>query len=130
LISLPAILSAAILMIGCGKDKSNPISAFQPEIVNTAGAFQFQVTGATNVTTTLSYNWDNAQSQVTVDHSTAMTAGAATVTIFDADSTQVYASGLLASGTDQSSSGTPGTWIIRVVFSDFDGTVNFRVEPL
>lgn len=117
-----------ILMTGCGSN--NPVSAFEPEIINNADAFQFQITGGSNVSTTLSYQWNNTNTQATIDHSTALTAGSAAVTIFDADSNQVYTSGLLTSGNETSGSGTAGAWTITVVFADFDGTVNFRVEKL
>lgn len=127
-------MGIAVLMIalaGCGSDnKNNPIAAFQPEVINNADAFQFQITDATNVTTTLTYSWTNTGTGATVNHSTATTAGTAAITIFDADSTQVYSSGLLASGTEATATGTTGTWTIQVAFADFDGTVNFRVEKM
>lgn len=127
-----AVFAMAIIVIasGCSSDTSNPItSVFEPEIINDATAFQFQVTDARNVTTVVSYQWQNPQAAASIDHSTALTAGSAVLTLFDADSTQVYTSGLLASGTDVSDAGTAGTWIVTVAFSDFDGTANFRVEP-
>ncbi|MFH2049591.1 MAG: hypothetical protein ABIJ12_09105 [bacterium] len=118
------------LTIGCSSQKNNPISSFEPEVINNADAFQFQITDATNVSTTLTYQWENTGAQATVDHSTALLTGSATVEVRDADSVQVYSSNLLASGTDASLSGTSGTWFVKVVFSDFDGTVNFTIEKL
>jgi hypothetical protein len=123
------ILAAlALILNGCGND--NPVSAFEPEIINTADAFQFQVTDAKNVTATLTYHWENPNNQATIDHSTALSEGTASVEVFDADSNLVYQSPLVASGTDQSASGTAGFWIITVIFDNFSGTANFRVEKL
>ena len=127
---LLAGLCSVILLIGCGGEKSNPLSAFQPEIINTADAFQFQVTDASDVTTTVTYAWTNTGAQATVNHSTVTTAGSATVFILDADSTQVYTAGLAASLNESSAAGTAGVWTVRVVFVDFSGTANFRVEKL
>jgi len=122
-------LGLTVLMTAsCGKD--NPIAPFEPEVVNTADAFQFQITAAQNVTTTLSYTWNNSGQQATINHSTATTSGTATVTLLDASSNQVYTSGLAASATEQSSTGTAGNWTVVVVFTSYDGTANFRIERL
>ena len=127
---LISILTLFVLTLtGCGKD-TNPIAPFEPEVINNADAFQFQITAAENVTTTVNYQWDNTGTQGTVDHSTARTAGSATVTIFDDTGAQVYSSALLASGNEATISGQAGTWTVRVVFSEFDGAANFRVEKL
>lgn len=128
--SLVAVLAAAALFVaGCSDDK-NPLGPFQPEVINNADAFQFQITKAKNVTTTVSYSWSNTGTQATINHSTTMTDGSAVVTVYDADNQQVYTHGLLASGTVQSATGVAGVWRIRIVFSGFDGTANFRVEKL
>jgi hypothetical protein len=124
-----ALAAAALFAAGCSSDK-NPIAPFQPEVINNADAFQFQITHARNVSTTVSYTWTNTGTQATVNHSTALTAGSATVTVYDANNQQVYTHGLLASGTEQSAVGVAGSWRIRIVFGDFDGTANFRVEKL
>ena len=107
-----------------------PLAPFQPEIVNNQDAFQFQATDVKNVTATLHYPWQNTGMQATVNHSTALTGGTATVTIFDADSAQVYTSPLLASATEQTVSGLAGTWTVKVVLTNASGTFNFRVEKL
>ena len=124
-----ALAAATFLVAGCSNDK-NPIAPFQPEVINNADAFQFQITSAKDVTTTVSYSWSNTGTQATINHSTAMTDGSAVVTVYDADNQQVYTHGLLASGTEQSTAGVAGTWSIKIVFSRFDGTANFRVEKL
>ena len=129
------VLTSSLLVLlfaipGCGKHDANPLAAFEPEIINTADAFQFQITDAANVTVTRSYTWDNTATRATIDHSTATLGGSASVVILDVDSTQVYSSGLVASANEPSESGTPGVWIVRVTFSNFSGTANFRVQKL
>jgi len=122
-------LLLVLLMAGCS-NKSNPIAAFQPEVVNNTDAFQFQITEATNVTTTLNYTWSNTGAQATIDHSTALTGGTATLILLDPDDNQVYSSGLLASGNEPTTTGTAGNWTVRIILSNFSGTANFRAEKL
>jgi hypothetical protein len=129
-LGLSIVLLLAFVAAGCSNDETNPISAFQPEVVNNTDAFQFQITGASNVTTNLTYQWENTGTQASIDHSTAMTDGSAVLTIFDADTVQVYTNGLVASGTHQTAVGTAGTWTIQISFVNFDGTANFRAEKL
>lgn len=122
------VMAFMILTVGCSSDKANPLASFEPEIVNTADAFQFQATDVENVTTTLEYSWENGSTGATVNHSTVTNAGNAVVTIYDADSVQVYTSGLAASLNEATQTGTAGTWRVRVILSNYSGTVNFRVE--
>jgi len=126
-------LAFVLSIIGCGSNTSTPTQAFSnfnPEIVNSTDAFQFQITGAENVTTTVSYLWENTGTQATVNHSTATDSGTAVITVLSADSSQVYSSGLVASTTEPTSVGTAGFWIIRLTFDHYYGTANFRLEKL
>ncbi|MDH3892219.1 MAG: hypothetical protein OEV49_14165 [candidate division Zixibacteria bacterium] len=126
---LPLLLILPILA-GCSGSNPNPISAFEPEVVNEADAFQFQITDADNVSATLTYEWSNTGAQATIDHSTVTAEGMASVVLLDADDMQVYSNGLVASANEQSSVGVAGNWAVRVSLVNFSGTVNFRVEKL
>ncbi|NCQ34093.1 hypothetical protein GW813_03225 [bacterium] len=123
------LLGACLLAAGCGSG-SNPLAPFSPEIISNADSFQFQITDGKNVTVTETYTWTNPTNGVSVDHSTAKTDGGASMVIRDASGVQVYSSELKASGSEQSISGNPGDWTVQVIFSNFDGTANFRVEKL
>jgi len=125
-----AVMMLGILMTGCGSDKpTNPLTPFQPQIVNQADDFAFQITNVTSLTTTVSYRWQNTGTQASIDHSSVLTSGTGTLTILDADGVQVYSSALLASGTEASTTGTTGDWTIRVVMNAMDADqVNFRVQ--
>ena len=128
-----SIISLAVLgVVGCGGSNNGtaPLAAFQPEIINVADAFQFQATNVENVTTIVSYPWSNSLTQATINHSSVLTGGTATVSIFDNDSTLVYTSGLVASLNEASSAGTAGTWYVTVQLVNVSGTLNFRVESL
>lgn len=113
----------------CGSDRSNPLGpAVQPEVVNNADAFSFQVTGVQNASATLDYSWQNTGTVATVNQSASIASGSATLVIRDAAGTQVYSRSLSDNGTFTSTAGVAGTWTIRVVFSGTSGTVNFRSD--
>jgi len=117
-------------LTGCSSDKNNPLAAFQPEIINNTDAFEFQITDASNVTTTVSYTWANTGTQATIDHSTVTVEGSASINIQDADGTEVYSTPLAASLNEATTAGTAGDWTITVSFTNFSGTANFRAEKL
>ena len=126
-ISLILIMAVPIAMIGCGK-KANPVSPFQPEVTNMQDNFQFQATGLTTISTSVSYNWENSGVAANVDQSCAITAGTAVIIISDAAGTVMYNGDLLDGGSFSSSQGTAGTWVITLNLHTVDGTVNFRVQ--
>jgi len=124
------VLASGIMITGCGSNKPvNPLSPFQPQIINQTDDFAFQITNVTSLTTTVTYHWQNTGTSASIDHSSVLTNGTGTLTILDADGTQVYSSALLASGTEASGAGTTGAWTIRVVMNSMDADqVNFRVQ--
>jgi hypothetical protein len=129
-ICILALVLTISILDGCGNDNNTALAPFQPEIINNAGAFQFQVTDANNVTTVVGYTWQNDGAQATVNHSSIINSGSATITILDASQTEVYTSGLLASANEPTNAGTAGAWTIQVVLMECSGTLNFRVETL
>ena len=117
-------LAMAIAAAGC----SDPLAPFQPEVNAAPDNFQFQATGLTDVTTTKQYSWQNSATRATVNHSSTVTNGSATVTIRDAAGTQVYTGALVPSATPITSAGVAGTWTIIVQLTNTSGTLNFRVQ--
>lgn len=129
------VLCMGLLMVMFGACSSNnpvspPLSQFQPQIANTADNFQFQVTGATNVTTTVEYLWQNTGTRASVNQSCSITAGSAVVTLLDTTQVQRYTNSLSANGTFQSDTGQVGVWKVRVVLTNLSGTLNFRAQKL
>jgi hypothetical protein len=107
---------------------STSLAPFQPQINNVADNFQFQATGVKNVSSTFTYNWSNSGDSATVNQATTVTGGSATLTISDNNGTQLYSQSLSANGTFGMTKGLHGSWTIRVVFTNYSGTVNFRVQ--
>ena len=120
-------LVTVTLLAACGNN-TGPLAPFQPQINNVADNFQFQATGVTNATWTYTYNWSNSGDSATVNQSTTVTAGSATLTISDHNGTQVYSQSLSANGTFGMTKGLHGSWTVKVVFTNYSGTVNFRVQ--
>ncbi len=116
---------ALALTLGCD---SNPLAPFQPEITNATNSFQLQATAVQHVSRTLQYTWQNTGSVATVNHSTTTTSGTARLVIHAANGAQVYDKQLAPSLNEQTSTGSTGNWTLRLVLTNYSGTLNFRVE--
>lgn len=123
-IRLLLLTTITLATAGC----SDPLAPFQPEISNVPGNFQFQATAMQNVTVTREYTWQNSATTANINKSSAISDGTATLTVRDAQGTEVHASSLTSNGTPVTLAGAAGAWTIRIVFSGVTGTVNFRVE--
>ena len=119
---------AVVFTVGCSNRRLLTDPAFQPQIVNQTDNFSLQATNVTNVTQTLPFTWQNTGTSANVNQATQVTGGSATLTILDASNQQVYTNSLTANGTFPTSTGTTGGWTIRLVLSNFTGTINFRVQ--
>lgn len=115
---------AALLAIGC----SDSLAPYSPEITNVPDNFQFQITGARNVTVVREYVWQNSGTTANVDQASAITSGSAILTILDSQATQMYTNNLSVGGSTSTSTGVTGAWRIRVTFTNLYGTINFRVQ--
>ena len=104
------------------------LGPFQPQITNAPDNFQFQATGVTNLTGTFTYTWSNSGDSATVNQATTVNAGSAMLTVSDHNGAQMYSQSLAANGTFGCAKGVTGTWTIRVAFTNYSGTVNFRVQ--
>jgi hypothetical protein len=117
-------LVLAAFVIAC----NNSLAPFQPEVANLTDNFQLQATNVRNLTTVLDYTWQNTGTSANVNQATVASTGTATLTMQDAQSTQVYTKDLTANGTFQTTAGTAGAWKIHVVLTNFSGTLNFRAQ--
>ncbi len=122
-----AALAVVAVALACG-NSTGPLAPFEPQINNAPDNFQLQATGVTNATWTYTYTWTNTGDSATVNHSTTTTGGSATITILNKNGAQLYSQPLKASGTEGMTKGLAGLWTIRVVFTNYSGTVNFRVQ--
>ena len=123
-----ALSATALLGAACSSNPAAPLAPFEPQINNAPDNFQFQASGVTGVTWTHNYVWSNSGTAASLNQSTTIDAGTAVVTVYDAVGTQVYSQSLSANGTFATAAGVAGNWTIKVTFSAYDGTVNFRVQ--
>lgn len=120
-------LMAIAVAAACG-DSNTPLDQFSPEIANLTDSFQLQATGLTGVTTSIDYSWENTGTMANIDQSGVLTGGQARVMLMDGVGAQVYDGDLAMTGSYQSIAGATGTWVIRLVTTNAQGDLNFRVE--
>lgn len=126
--SLRVPMIAALVFAAACSNSTGPLAPFQPQINNIADNFEFQATNVTGVTWTYTYAWSNSGTTASVNQATTITAGTATVILYDKNGTQMYSQSLSANGTFAAGTGVAGNWTVKVVFSNYSGTVNFRVQ--
>jgi hypothetical protein len=118
-------LALTLVLVGC---KDDPLAPFQPEVLNTVDSFEMQATELSQVSTSLSYGWENTGTTANVNQATVLSAGNATLVLRDAMGTTVYTKDLTENGTFVTAAGEPGTWTVLVQLSACSGTLNFRSE--
>ena len=103
----------------------------QVQISNVSDAFAWQASNLANSTDTQSYSWTITTPSASISHSNAsLTGGTATLTVFDADGTQVYSAALsdASNGSGTTGSGTAGTWTVTVTLSGATTAhINFQI---
>lgn len=122
-----AVLLVFALPLGCGKKSTAPQS--QPVVTNNPDDFTYQASNIQAKTGVETYAWHNSGARASVNQSSTIFSGLATLTIEDADGTQVYARAISETGID-TTAGNVGTWIIRIDYAHASGSVNFRVRKI
>ena len=120
------VVAGALILAACGDSTTAP--GTNPEIINTADNFQYQVSDIQQYSGTQTYSWQNSGTTATVNQSASIAAGSATLVLKDANGLQVYSRSLADNGTFTSTAGTAGIWTVRVVYSSTSATVNFRLD--
>lgn len=124
-----SVLIIAAMMVGCGgSNPASPLDPFSPEIINGVDSFELQATNVTDVTATVDYAWENTGTSANIDQSTTTASGTATLVMWDASGSEVYNAPLATSGSVSTSAGSSGTWTIRLILGNYDGTLNFRAQ--
>lgn len=124
-----AIFIALVVVAACSDGPTAP-PGIQPQITNLTDAFSYQISDLANVTGTYDYTWQNTGTLAKITHaSDAGASGTATVTVKDANGTEVYSGPFATSGEPVTSpAGVAGAWTITVTYSSYSNTqVNFAV---
>jgi hypothetical protein len=128
--SFPCVFIAlCTILVAAGCSDSDPVSpGIQPEIINGTQSFEFQVSAVQNYTGSVSYTWNNSSTFASVDQSSAVTSGSATLTIKDAAGEIVYSRSLAEDGSLPTPAGTAGDWVLTISLESVSGDLNFRVD--
>jgi hypothetical protein len=105
-----------------------PVPALDPQVVNLRNSFAFQATNLFGVNEDVRYSWQIDGTTATVAQSPTALLGDATVFVSDAKGVQVYQRSLAENGSFVTTAGVPGTWTIRLHFSDASGDVAVQLQ--
>ena len=122
---LTTLALSLLFLAGCSDD---PFAPYEPEISNNTDSFSLQATGVEGVTTTKDYVWSNTGNSANVNQATTVSRGSITLKILDGAGDQAYLANLSSNGTSETSTGEAGDWTIRLVLTDYSGTINFSLE--
>jgi hypothetical protein len=113
--------------LGACSDSTGP--GIQPQVVNVADNFEYQVSDVQGFSGTISYTWQNGGTSANVNQATTVSSGSVTLVLLDANGTQVYSRSLADNGTFASATGQAGAWTIRVIYTGATASVvNFRAQ--
>jgi len=119
------IFLLALGLVACGDGELvGPVLDVSSRVDN----FQFQGSSLSNVSETLSYNWEMTGTVAETVHATVLAGGSATLILRDADGLEVYNRDLNVQGTFDSAVGTAGRWEIDIVLAGAGGIVRFGVQ--
>lgn len=120
------LLSGIVIFSSCKKDKSPDPS--QPQILNQTDNFTFSVKNMNNVTRVLEYTWVNNGTQASITQATNLQGGTVVLKVYDATNTELYSNSIDNNGSFITASGTPGTWKIKVILTNYSGSVDFTAQ--
>ena len=113
------LVAAASLLAAVAVGCSNPAETLGPDnnvsVTNLVGHFQLTADNIQNVTTRMTYTWQNPGVYAAIQHRSFTPHGTTLLIIKDADGTEVYNGKLLYELDDRTLNGTPGAW--TVIFS-------------
>ena len=125
LLAPPALLALLLLAACDTRVPTEPV--YQPQIVNIRNDFAYQVTGLDAFTSDVVYSWQSDGTAATVLQAPNVLTGTATLFIADGSGAQVYQRSLAENGTFMTTTGTAGTWTVRLKFTEASGDAAFRI---
>jgi len=121
-------LGFALAVSGACDTRIPPVPQLDPQVVNLRNSFNFQAVNLLGVFQDVTYKWQIDGTSATVDQSPTALLGDATVFVTDARGVQVYQRSLAENGSFTTTTGVPGTWTIRLHFSDATGDVAVQLN--
>ena len=100
---------------------------YQLQVINLRNDFTFQAAGLEAFSDEVVYSWQSDGTAASVIQSPSVLTGTAMLFIADGAGAQVYQRSLGENGTFATTTGVPGNWTVRLMFSEASGTASFRV---
>jgi len=126
------VVIAASLAVAFGAGCSNPAETLGPkndvQITNLVGHFQLTVDDMQNVTTTLTFPWNNPGTYATILHESFVPHGTTLLIVLDADGTEVYNGELLYQLEDRTLDGAPGEWTVTFSLDKTVGQIDVTLD--
>lgn len=125
-----AVASALVLAAIAGCD--NPAETLGPNnnvrVTNLVGHFELTAEKIQNVTTTMTYAWQNPGIYAAIQHLSFMPHGTTLLIIKDADGKEVYNGKLLYELDDRTLDGTPGDWTVTFSLDQSVGQIDVILD--
>lgn len=126
-----AVAAVAVLpLVGTACD--NPPETLGPEnevtVTNLVGHFQLTVQDMQNVTTLMTFRWENPGIYAVIDHQSFTPHGTTLVIVTDADGKEVYRGETLYQLEDRTLDGTPGTWVVQFSLDQSVGNIDVTLD--
>lgn len=123
-----AAVLAGVSLAGC----SNPAETLGPgnyvQVTNLVGHFQLTAEKIQNVTTTMTYAWQNPGVFAAIQHLSFMPHGTTLLIITDAAGKEVYNGKLLYELDDRTLNGTPGAWTVTFSLDQSVGQIDVILD--
>ncbi len=126
-----AVLASSVVVafgLGC----SNPSETLGPgnnvKVTNLVGHFELTADNIQNVTTKMTYAWQNPGVYAAIQHLSFMPHGTTLLIITDADGTEVYNGKLLYELDDRTLDGTPGAWTVTFSLDESVGQIDVILD--
>jgi hypothetical protein len=122
-----AALAVLVLGTACDQRVTTPL-LFDPQVTVLPNEFTLQATQLDKVTDERVYTWQSDGTAATVSQLPSGLTGVASLFVLDGAGNQVYQHALTDTGTFTTSTGTAGSWSVRVHLEDATGAFSFQLK--
>lgn len=123
-----ATLAAVIVAAGCSVPSETLGPKNNVEVTNLVGHFQLTADDIQNVTTTLTFKWQNPGTIAEIDHQSFMPHGTTLLIIRDAVDSLRYEGKLLYQLEDRTTEGVPGEWTVTFSLDQTVGDIDVTLD--
>jgi hypothetical protein len=126
-LSSVAALAVLVLASACDQRVTTP-PLFEPQVIILPNEFSLQASSLDKVTDERVYTWQSDGTAATVNQVPSGLTGTVSLFVLDGAGNQVYQHALTDTGTFTTSTGTAGSWSVRVHLEDATGGFAFQLK--